>query len=237
MTSEICNIIIKNGNLLSVNRELLHSQCLKDEAVYKNVISQCNDLGIVINVSHKQQQALLGYIRHLSCAAKRLNSSKRKLYLNKFYDWTVDGVTQNVTSTQKKVDELLQDKIKLLERIAQLEQEAKDKERKLVEEKTRSEKLKHRPSSYKIKRNAITSPYSKSHKHRIKRKVQDLASQYDLDSTKNAKENVAPATACRMVDSANLSLRQYHQITQHVPQTPKLHRIKAERKRSVYFHA
>ena len=215
---------------MSENRKLLYSQTLRDEDVCRSVIDQCTELGIVVSATYLQQQALLGYIRHLSSAAKRLSGSKKKSFLQKFYDWTVDAVTKNSKTAQQKLDDLAIEKYKLLQRIEQLEQEAKEKEKVLLEEKTRAEKLKHRPTTYSIKRDARTSPYSRSHQHRIKKKLRDLSAQYGIDTPAD-KENMAPATACRMVDSANISLRQYHLITKHLPQTPKLHRVKEERKR------
>lgn len=207
----------------------MYKVALRDEAVYREVEEKCRSLGFILNASHDQKATLLGYIRSVAVAAKKLVWSKKKPFLDKFYEWRVTNVsaeaTQNLQNLQSQAEELHAT-------IARLEKELQGKEREIVEQKTNMEKLKHRPSSYSIKRSHQASPYSKAQRTRMRKKVNTISEQYALASPSNSDvENVSPANACRMVDSAGLSMRQYMEVTKHIPQAPKLHKIKEERKR------
>ena len=78
MSSESNDVIIKDENVLCIKRQVLYNDKLRDIVIYENVLNKCKLLGIIVDATHYQREALLGYIRHLGVAAKRLGMVPRK---------------------------------------------------------------------------------------------------------------------------------------------------------------
>ena len=136
-------------------------------------------------------------------------------------------VTSQLEEVAKERDEVRAETAKAASRLLEVSQEN-------CKLKTNIESLKHRSRKYKSSRDTTSRPYSKSHKNRMKNQLKETAERYGLN-TETPVPSASPEQASVLIDRTNISLRQYKEIAKVIPQTPKLHKLKKERRRYVLF--
>ena len=233
------DVVIQNQNVCRIKRELLwRYACTKPADQIHQIISFAKSVGVYIVYNEEQEKHLLNYIRVIRSRIPM--GRKRKPFLEQYFSWPVQSVSnlgtlqREVSALKSELSSACQERDQALIEKDQLSNSLKSVQLENVRLKAQNDSLKHRPKQYKAKRDLQQNPYSKSHLNKLKKKVADAAARCGQNVSGNEpKEASSPTNAAVLVDTTNLSLRQYHQITKIIPQTPKLHQIKKERRRLV----
>ena len=233
------DVIIKNQNVCSIRRALLWRYADVEPAEQVGQLT-CflKSVGVDITYSNDQEKHLLNYIRVLR--SKIPKGRKRKQFLDHFFPWAVQSASC-IASLRKRIAEVeaqlaavSDEKERILQKKHELDQSLQNVHLQNARLKAEKDSLKHRPKTYQTIRDVREKPYSKSHLNKLRKKAAAAASICGEPSTGTAKVTPSPARISALVDITNLSLRQYHHLTKVIPETPKLHRIKQERRRLVW---
>ena len=218
-----CAVLIKNEHICSISRSILCKYAgVPHESQVDSVLDHLKSLGFNIQYNDPQKDNLSSAIR--TACARVPRGRKRQVFLDKKYDWYVEravfatnqlqAVLEEVCVVTEQRDEARKENQELAESLRSANTEN-------VQLKIHNERLKRRKQKYALSRNVSQTPYSKTHRNRIKRQLADEAARVGLDlagPSSGDTPSPSPAQAAVMVDVTNMSLRQYQQVTKFLPE-------------------